>query len=57
MLASVVPIASRQGVYVVLEAALPLRQSMPVGVILVDPEQNRGWVRFRQDFSDIWPCQ
>jgi len=53
MPANVVSIASRQGVYAVLEAALPQRSLAPIGVILVDPEQNRGWVRFRQDFSDL----
>ncbi len=53
MPASVVPIASRQGVYVVLEAALPQRPIVAVGVVLVDPEQNRGWVRFRQEFAGL----
>jgi phage repressor protein C with HTH and peptisase S24 domain len=53
MPASVVPIASRQGIYVVLEAALPQRPIVAVGVVLVDPEQNRGWVRFRQEFGGL----
>jgi SOS-response transcriptional repressor LexA len=53
MPASVIPITARQGVYVVLEAALPLRPIVPAGVILIDPEQNRGWVRFREDFSSL----
>jgi SOS-response transcriptional repressor LexA len=52
MPASVIPIASRQGVYVVLEADLLLRGTVPAGVVLIDPERNRGWARFRADFGD-----
>ena len=52
MPASVVPIGSREGVFVVLEAALPSRPVVPLGVILVDVAQNRGWVRFRGDFHE-----
>jgi SOS-response transcriptional repressor LexA len=36
---------------VVLEAALP--QPHPIGVLLVDPATDRGWVRFRREFSDL----
>ena len=53
MPSTIVPIAARQGVYVVLEAALPQRQSVPLGVVLIDPDQNRGWVRFRQEFGEL----
>ncbi len=53
MPANVIPIASRQGVYVVLEAALPLRRSLPVGMVLIDPAQNRAWVRFRSEFGEL----
>ncbi len=53
MPASVVPIGARQGVFVVLEAALPSRPVTPAGVVLVDPERNRGWVRFRADFDQL----
>ena|ERR1035438_4416128 len=53
MPASVIPIASRQGVYVVLEADLLRRGTVPVGVVLIDPEQNRGWVRFRSEFGEL----
>jgi SOS-response transcriptional repressor LexA len=42
----------REGVYVLLEAALPGRAVAPVGVLLVDPEADRGWLRMRQDFAD-----
>lgn len=51
MPATLVPISARQGVYVMLEAALPQRSSVPVGVILVDVAENRGWVRFRSEFD------
>jgi SOS-response transcriptional repressor LexA len=43
----------RQGTYVLLEAALPGRPVQPAGVILTDPATDRGWIRFREDFSDI----
>jgi phage repressor protein C with HTH and peptisase S24 domain len=51
MPATVVPISVRQGVYVVLEAVFPQRPSAPVGIVLIDPAQNRGWVRFRSEFD------
>ncbi len=54
MPASVVPITGRrQGVFVLLEAALPERAPRHIGVILVDPENGRGWVRLRERFDDI----
>jgi SOS-response transcriptional repressor LexA len=51
MPATVLPISSRQGAFVVLEAALPERARVPLGVILIDPAANRAWMRFR-DLSD-----
>jgi len=51
MPASVVPISGRrEGVFVLLEAALPGRAPETIGVLLVDPATDRGWVRTRQDF-------
>jgi phage repressor protein C with HTH and peptisase S24 domain len=43
----------REGVYVLLEAALPERPITPIGVLLVDPETDRGWLRIRRDFAEI----
>jgi phage repressor protein C with HTH and peptisase S24 domain len=45
--------ARREGLYVVLEAALPLRKSEPIGVLLIDPASDRGWVRLRREFDDL----
>jgi phage repressor protein C with HTH and peptisase S24 domain len=45
--------ARREGVFVVLEAALPQRQPQPVGILLFDPGSDRGWVRLRRDFDDL----
>jgi phage repressor protein C with HTH and peptisase S24 domain len=53
MPASLVSISARPGVFVVLEAVLPERAPVPAAVILIDPAQNRGWVRFRERFDDI----
>lgn len=54
MPASVVSISgSRQGTYVLLEAALPGHQPVPAGLILVDPATDRGWVRLRESFEDL----
>ena len=54
MPASVVSISgSRQGTYVLLEAALPGRSPQPVGLILVDPATDRGWVRLRERFDNL----
>jgi hypothetical protein len=44
---------SRQGTWVLLEAALPGRAPVPVGVLLVDSEADRGWLRMRRDFSTL----
>jgi SOS-response transcriptional repressor LexA len=38
---------------VLLETALPSRAVQPIGVLLVDPETDRAWFRFRQDFENI----
>jgi SOS-response transcriptional repressor LexA len=47
--ATVLPFtARREGQYVVLEAA-----SQPIGVLLVDPATDRGWVRLRTDFAAL----
>jgi phage repressor protein C with HTH and peptisase S24 domain len=43
--------ARREGVYVVLEAAFP--KPCPIGVLLVDPSTDRGWVRFRREFDEL----
>ena len=52
MPAAVIPITgSRQGSYVLLEAALPGLAPRPVGVLLVDPSTDRGWVRFTKSFD------
>jgi SOS-response transcriptional repressor LexA len=42
----------REGVYVLLEAALPGHAITPLGVLLVDPETDRGWLRMRRDFAE-----
>jgi hypothetical protein len=54
MPASVINIQGRgEGVYVLLEAALPDRPLTPRGVLLVDPESDRGWLRMHRDFGGI----
>jgi phage repressor protein C with HTH and peptisase S24 domain len=45
--------ATRQGTYVVLEAELPERAARPIGVLLIDPATDRGWVRLRPYFEDL----
>jgi SOS-response transcriptional repressor LexA len=51
---AVVPIGGvRQGTYVVLEAALPDRTPQPIGVVLIDPATNRGWVRLLPAFDHL----
>ncbi len=37
----------------VFEACLPGRPPQNIGVLVVDPKSNRGWVRFRETFQDI----
>ena len=50
----VISISSRRsGVYVLLEAALPERPVRDIGVLLIDPETDRGWIRMRERYDDI----
>jgi SOS-response transcriptional repressor LexA len=52
MPAAVIPITgSRQGSYVLLEAALPGLMPRNIGVLLVDPAANRGWLRMQANFD------
>jgi phage repressor protein C with HTH and peptisase S24 domain len=54
MPATVVPIdARRPGTYVLLEAALPGRPPLPIGVLLIDPRTDRGWVRVRAGYEGL----
>jgi len=54
MPASVIPITgSREGTYVLLEAALPERPTRNIGVFLFDPATDRAWVRLRQRYDDF----
>jgi SOS-response transcriptional repressor LexA len=54
MAANVVSIKGRrEGTYVLLETALPGRARCPVGVLLIDVEGDRGWLRMRRDFQEI----
>lgn len=54
MPASVIPItARRRGAYVLLEAALPERVPQAIGVLVIDPESDRLWVRMRQSYDDL----
>ena len=58
MPATVVPInARRQGTYVLLEAALPGRLPLNIGVLLIDPETDRGWVRMRARYDHLADSQ
>ena len=52
--ASVIPIRTRrEGMYVLVEAALPERPPQTIGVFLMDPDADRAWVRVRQRFDEI----
>jgi phage repressor protein C with HTH and peptisase S24 domain len=54
MPATVVPInARRQGTCVLLEAALPGRLPLNIGVLLIDPATDRGWVRMRARYDQL----
>jgi phage repressor protein C with HTH and peptisase S24 domain len=58
MPATVVSInARRQGAYVLLEAALPGRLPLNIGVLLIDPATDRGWVRMRARYDDLADSQ
>ena len=48
-----VSISGRPGVYAVLEAALPDRKPQNIGVLLVDSDTGRGWLKLRERFDDI----
>jgi phage repressor protein C with HTH and peptisase S24 domain len=51
---AVIPIAKRrQGCYAVLEAALPGQAPENIGILLIDPAADRGWVRLRSSFEDV----
>jgi phage repressor protein C with HTH and peptisase S24 domain len=53
-MATVVTInARRQGTYVLLEAALPGRLPLNIGVLLIDPATDRGWVRMRARYDEL----
>ena len=54
MPATVIPISGgRAGEYALLEAHLPGQPPHTVGVLVLDPATDRGWVRFRGRFDDI----
>ena len=52
-MSAVTPISKRRGWYAVLEAALPGHAPENIGVLLIDPSADRGWVRLRPRFDDI----
>jgi phage repressor protein C with HTH and peptisase S24 domain len=52
MRASIIPLrASREGVYVVVEAALPHQAPRNIGVLLADTGTGKPWFRLRPDFD------
>ncbi len=54
MPAGAIPIAAhRHGTYVLLDAALPGQPPHTVGVVLIDPAADRGYLRFRSRFDDL----
>ena len=54
MPASVVTLGgTREGVYVLLEACLPGHEPLTVGVLLVDPASDRGWLRLCEQFDEL----
>ena len=54
MPASVVPLrARREGTYVFLEAALPDQPVQTIGVLLIDMEADRAWLRMRRHYDDL----
>jgi hypothetical protein len=54
MPASVVSISGRrEGVYVLVEAALPGRAPRNIGVILTDVAEDRSWLRLRERYDDL----
>jgi SOS-response transcriptional repressor LexA len=54
MPATLIPFtAQREATYVLLSAALPERPSRNLGVLLIDPATDRGFLRFLDHFSDF----
>ncbi len=54
MPASVVSISgNRQGAYVLLEAVLPGVAPRQIGIVLIDPATDRGWVKLRGRYDDF----
>jgi SOS-response transcriptional repressor LexA len=54
MPAAVVSISGRrQGAYALLEAVLPGRAPQPIGILLIDPATDRGWLRMRPGYDDL----
>jgi SOS-response transcriptional repressor LexA len=53
MPATILPIQTRRGEYVLLRLALPGRPEHNVGVLLLDPEADRLYVRLRDHWEDI----
>jgi SOS-response transcriptional repressor LexA len=54
MPASVITLGgTREGVYVLLEACLPGREPRVMGVLLVDPASDRGWLRLRDRSEEL----
>ncbi|HLI85379.1 MAG TPA: S24 family peptidase [Bryobacteraceae bacterium] len=41
----------REGVYVILEAALPGQSPHRIGVLLADPERDKPWIKMRLDYD------
>jgi len=53
-MSAVIPISGRrQASYAILEAALPGHAPESIGVLLIDPAADRGWVRLRPTFDDM----
>ena len=48
----VLPIATREGQYVVLQLAWPGRPPRNAGILLIDPATGRGWRRFTEDWGE-----
>jgi len=53
MPASVVSIGRREGTYVVLETALPGCPARSAGVLLIDPQTDRAWIRMRREWPEV----
>lgn len=53
VVADAVSISGRPGVYAVLEAALPDHMPANIGVIVVDSETGRGWLKLRKDYDQL----